>query len=125
MREAIIVEGRKENFVSAECFVALEMNYCLDSSRLKGSFYRGKADQAKIKMAVYPNQEACEQGGTSTDTITLVRDNVSENPELAAHVQAIFGILSQDLATELSGEIVELTFPPLPEEPEEPITEEK
>jgi hypothetical protein len=119
MNEAIIVKGREENFVSAECFVALEMNYCLDSTRLHGGFYRGKADQAKVKMAIYPTQEACENAGTSTGEVTLVRNDVSENPELAQHVGAIFEILKAEFATELKGEVVELTFPEI----EEPVAE--
>ena len=117
MNEAIIVAGRKENFVPAECFVALEMNYCLDTTRLKGEFYRGKADQAKIKMAIYPNKEACEQGGTNLNEVTLNRDDVSSNPELAEHVGAIFAILKAELATELGGVVEELNFPVI----EEPV----
>ena len=47
MNEAIIVAGRKENFVPAECFVALEMNYCLDTTRLRVDSIVAK--QTKLK----------------------------------------------------------------------------
>jgi hypothetical protein len=110
MKEAIIVEGRKENFIPAECFVALDMNYCLDSTMLKGSFYRGKADQIKVNMAIYPNKEACENGGLNINEIIMYRDNVSENPKIKPHIDAIFEILKADIAKELGGTIEELTF---------------
>lgn len=115
-REAIIVDGRTENFCPAECFVATEMTYTLDSSQMNGSFYRGKADQAKINMVIYPTKEACEGGGINLSEVVLNRDSVSTNPELATHVAAIFSILKAELATELGGEVVELNFP----ESEEP-----
>lgn len=114
MSEAIKVEGRKENFCPAECLVGIDMQYSLDTSKLKGSFYRGKADQAKVKMVIYPTVEACEQGGLNTNEMVINRDNVSTNPELAQHVAAIFTILKNEIATELGGEVVELNFPEVP-----------
>jgi len=104
-KDIINVVGREKNFCKSQCLSCVKLEYYLDTNHLQGNFYRGKADQAVLSFVAHPSKEAMLLGADINDSFKVYLNDVTSDPELGAHVQAIFNILTARSATNLGGVI--------------------